>query len=43
MDPSEDVENLHQGVDAVALNDGPDIEGSSGEKDTTASDMLRFL
>lgn len=43
MDPSDDVENLNQGVDAVMLNDGPDHDGSSGEKDTTASDMLRFL
>lgn len=43
MDPSEDVENLNQGVDAVVLNDGSDHDTSSGQKDTTASDMLRFI
>lgn len=42
MDPSEDVENLNQGVDAVVLNDGSDHDTSSGQKDTTASDMLRI-
>lgn len=43
MDQSEGVENLQQGLDAVALNDGSDCDPSSPEKDTTASDMLRFL
>lgn len=43
MDPSEDVENLKQGVDAEELNDGPDPDTSSPQNDTTASDMLRFL
>lgn len=41
MDPSEDVENLNQGVEAVELNDASDSCGA--EKDTTASDMLRCL
>lgn len=43
MDLREDVESLNNEVDALLLNDGPANDGSSGQKDATASDMLRFL
>lgn len=42
MDPSEDVENLNHRVDAVALNDEPDHDSYTGQKELTATDILRI-
>lgn len=43
MNPSDNVENLNHRVEAVVLNDGSARDSSSGQKDTSSSDMLRFL
>ncbi|XP_071755892.1 centromere protein H [Centroberyx gerrardi] len=42
MDPSDDVGNLGLTVEAVVLKDRPAPEGSSGQKDTSPTDMLRI-
>lgn len=42
MDPSDNDGNLSHIVEAVAMNDGPAPDNSTGQKDTSPADMLRF-
>ncbi|XP_018523862.1 centromere protein H [Lates calcarifer] len=42
MDPSDNVGNLNHTMEAVGLNDGPVPNGSTGQKDTSPTDMLRI-
>ncbi|XP_035514708.1 centromere protein H [Morone saxatilis] len=42
MDSSDNVGNLNHMVEAVVLNDGPAPDGSTGQKDTSPTDMLRI-
>ncbi|XP_037632910.1 centromere protein H [Sebastes umbrosus] len=42
MDPSDNAGNLSHIVEAVAMNDGPAPDNSTGQKDTSPADMLRI-
>ncbi|XP_074494280.1 centromere protein H [Sebastes fasciatus] len=42
MDPSDNDGNLSHIVEAVAMNDGPAPDNSTGQKDTSPADMLRI-
>ncbi|XP_044052704.1 centromere protein H [Siniperca chuatsi] len=42
MDSSDNVGNLNHMVEAVALDDGPAPDSSTGQKDTSPADMLRI-
>ncbi|XP_022613836.1 centromere protein H isoform X1 [Seriola dumerili] len=42
MDPSNNAVHLNHRMEAVALNDGPAPDGSSGQRDTSPADMLRI-
>jgi len=43
MDASDNMGSLNHMVETVALNDNPAPESSSGQKDASPADMLRFL